>query len=358
MLILVNKLSQMEFVVGYTVFNTDNGKFETAKSLENCYYHDIDKYAMYDYMSNYLWGSTTTLLGYCVLNSKKYYVISFGHKSFYLVSHEYLISNYVANVYLDKVNRVHFYNKAIPNLTEFCRNEDFEYIDKINNGQVGSIGQNKKFLGKHIESGLIGVVKFPLKENIQRQLLEFNDAHNEVVCYYLGKLFGVPCCRVIEGKSCGKYCVLSVYEYDIKTETICSLRKELIRLGRSEGEPFNLNILVNKFGENFKFNFLRVIAFDYITCQADRHMSNIAIYKGDIYPLYDNGRSLALGMVDNEYTESQKLILRYNARGMLNELLKTIDVSELKNVLNKFKIPEYVILEIIKRYQQVKRGVI
>ena len=361
MLIVVNKLSQMEFVVGYTVFNTDNGKFETAKSLENCYYHDIDKYAMYDYMSNYLWGKSTVVLGYSIIKGHKYYIINFGRKSFYIVAYKYLCDNInnILNIHFDKANRLRFYNnKAIPDITHLCKNEHFEYIDKITNGQIGSVGQNEKFLGRHIDTGLIGVVKFPLRENMQRHLLEYNDARNEVICYNLGKLFGVHCCRVIEGLSCGKYCVLSVFEYDMRTESICSLRKTLARMGYSEGDRFNFNALINKYGEQFRINFLRIMAFDYVTCQADRHMSNIAIYNNDIYPLYDNGRSLALGIYENEYTDNQKFILRYNARGIISKLLKTVDIEELKTLLNKYKLPEYVVEEVVNRYQQIKRGVI
>lgn len=114
------------------------------------------------------------------------------------------------------------------------------------------------------------------------------DMESELAAYKLAKLMKVPCCRCYRVE---KDQVFSAFEYDFMKEHIVHFRRIIDSRGENELE----NLIAAR--PRYISDFARMIAFDFVTRQDDRHLSNIAVKIDDggresFYPLYDNGRSL------------------------------------------------------------------
>lgn len=355
MLILLNKLVKYNtFVCGYQVYDTKSSKLIEVQNTDNCYIGDLSKYPKLDwYNCSITSNKEIVLLGYAIINNKKFFVISFGTNRYYLVVKNYIIANskVIVNAFIDKKNSVRFFhNKPLPCLSKFFQNYSFEYLGDISSSQSGSTGLGKKFIGRCIKTGEIGVVKFPFIS-----AGEYNDCKNELICYHLGKLFQVPCCKVIEGSVNNNYCIMSVYQYNPLKECILSFRKVLSSLGYC---TLNLKVLYNKYGNSFINSYFKVIIFDYITCQADRHLSNISIYKDEIYPLYDNGRSLMFGLTGNPRTKEQiNIISKISLKRIQTILRQDVSKDDIANIFSKYyNNYKDIIDELYSRYISVKSG--
>lgn len=152
-------------------------------------------------------------------------------------------------------------------------------IDATGNSVNTPEGANVKRYGA--SRGAYGIVK-------QRISPLSTDAESEVAASRLAGTLNVACCRVwrFDDNS-----VFSAFEYDFTCEYLVHARR-LFNGPRSENELENLLAVRPQYAHDF----YRMIAFDFITRQDDRHLSNIAILKTpdgeSFYPLYDNGRSL------------------------------------------------------------------
>jgi hypothetical protein len=188
------------------------------------------------------------------------------------------------------------YNEALTDVfhSVFILNVDSEG-DSVDTPE----GQNEKRYG--VFNGKYGIYKKRLSPLI-------TDVESEIAAYALAEKLGVPCCRVFRAD---EDTVFSVFEYDFNSEYIVHFRrlvenyKNAARDGRlpagspagagmSAGEDL-LSSLIAVRPQYFR-EFAALIAFDFITRQDDRHLSNIAVRIGNagesFYPLYDNGRSL------------------------------------------------------------------
>lgn len=114
------------------------------------------------------------------------------------------------------------------------------------------------------------------------------DVESEVAASLLAEAMGVPCCRAwrFDGDA-----VFSAFEYDFTCEYLVHMRR-LFDGPRGENELDNLLAVRPQYADDF----YRMIAFDFVMRQDDRHLSNLAVLVTEggesFYPLYDNGRSL------------------------------------------------------------------
>lgn len=140
-------------------------------------------------------------------------------------------------------------------------------------------GANVKRYGA--SRGAYGIVK-------QRISPLSTDVESEVAASLLGEVLGVPCCRAWRF---GDDAVFNAFEYDFTCEYLVHMRR-LFDGPRGENELENLLAVRPQYADDL----YRMIAFDFITRQDDRHLSNIAVLVTEdgesFYPLYDNGRSL------------------------------------------------------------------
>lgn len=113
------------------------------------------------------------------------------------------------------------------------------------------------------------------------------DTESEVICYRLANLLGVSCCPATQIDQDWSF---SEYLYDFNKETFKHIRQDMPNYS---GDLFS--DLIETYPD-LTPDIYRMVLFDFITRQDDRHRSNIAVLYTDgerhLYPLYDNGRSL------------------------------------------------------------------
>lgn len=165
----------------------------------------------------------------------------------------------------------------------------FDTVDSLGTSEgvikeLCTAGISKKFLGKRIRDNKIGMVKKSVSP-------DGYDNINEVLCYHLGKLFGVRVCEAsTESYSGSNHWVISIYEYDISKDTITSCKNAFGV--ENFHKRFSMSSLKKMFGQEAVDDFGRMVIFDTITHQTDRHIRNFSFFNNRMYPLYDNGRCL------------------------------------------------------------------
>ena len=344
MYILVNKVMQFGSIIRYTVFNTETVKFGELQDLNNVYFTDIDKYGELDALSCEVTGKSLILLGYAFIKGSKYYIISFGSNYYSIVNKDFLIkSKSYKNFNITNDNKIRFYKHSIPDLTTYFYDSDFMMICDLYDSSINSSGGIcTKFFGKEINGDKFGVVKFEVL---------LGDVLNEVIVYELGKLLGVNVCEAIYGKIGNKRCVLSVYKYNPFRDSIESFYKVAAKYNVGYNE---YSKIISKFGDKCYYHFVQSMALDYIVMQNDRHCKNLAIYKEDMYPLYDNSRSLQHGVENGQYTRMQiSTIKTYEGK---RKLLRENCENQIIKLLKHYNISDTVIKIVIRRYKQVIGG--
>lgn len=160
-----------------------------------------------------------------------------------------------------------------------------------------SPGVGKKFLGQRLSDAAVGMVKYPCGPCN-------NDNRNEILCYELGKLFGVPVCEAASVVYKGNdSLIISVYQYAIGVDNFRTCMRAFVNKSSCTQEEFrtefSIDILRNKFGQSAVDAFHQMILFDLIVRQEDRHIRNFAFVNSKFYPLYDNGRCLFWNLPDD-----------------------------------------------------------
>lgn len=216
--------------------------------------------------------------------------------------------------------------------------------------EAGSPGVAKKFIGMDKGTRLCGMAKYTVTPSR-------NDNKNEVLAYELGKLFGVKVCRAKFGvyKTDDNW-VLSVFEYDIRKLMSC---KKAFGTDNFHNN-FNVANIEKYFGEKAVDNFNRMVIFDTITFQEDRHISNFAFMNRDMYPLYDNGRCLFWDKTDQLLDSMNKndviSLMILNEHGYGFSYLDGVLGSANCRKLIKNNVTEAKIYSIIKKYYNTKRA--
>lgn len=168
---------------------------------------------------------------------------------------------------------------ATPNL----RKDTILNIGSIQSLSGGTPGVAKKFVAKRIRDNKKGIAKQSISSNKY-------DNINEVVCYELGKLFGVNVCEAsLETYKGANDWVVSV----IDEEKEGSLRSAADVFSTSKFmDRFSINSIQKLYGKSVVDDFNRMVIFDTLVRQTDRHINNFAFCNNGMYPLYDNGRCL------------------------------------------------------------------
>jgi hypothetical protein len=160
-------------------------------------------------------------------------------------------------------------------------------------------GQNIKRYG--VRDGRYGIYKKRLNPLS-------TDAESEIAAYLLAQKMGIPCCPAYY---VDKDTVFSEFRYDFSEEYIVHFRNLFGNI-RTENEYYNLVTLRPQYTDDIN----RMMLFDFVTRQDDRHLSNIAVKisgKGGetFYPLYDNGRGLFYEDTEETVEKAVKDIPKY-----------------------------------------------
>lgn len=168
------------------------------------------------------------------------------------------------------------FSKAITNVFEsiFIRKKDLQ-----GNSLDSPEGYNVKRYGAY--NGKYGIYK-------KRISPLTTDVESEIAAYKLACRMGIECCPAYRTDDDTMF---SEFAYDFASEYIVHFR-HLFDGARSENEYLNL---VNA-RPQYRDDIIKMLIFDFVTRQDDRHLSNIAVKLNrdgeTFYPLYDNGRSL------------------------------------------------------------------
>jgi hypothetical protein len=198
--------------------------------------------------------------------------------------------------------------------------------------------------GQNIKEYFISDGDFGIKK--QRLHGLSTDAENEAAAYKLGLLLGVNICeaRMLDGSS-----VFSKYEYDFTCEFLVHARN-YFKDGEQSGHLYR--DLVKKFPK-LKAEIQKMLLFDFITRQEDRHLSNFAVIEtpsdSRFYSLYDNGRCLFYSEPEEFVKAAAADIETYSTSfgeigtyfDIVNDIKKETDI---KNLIN-LDISENVIAE-------------
>ncbi len=167
------------------------------------------------------------------------------------------------------------------------------------------------------------------------------DAINEVIAYRLGKLFNIDCCYA---NMVSSDAVFSKYEYDYNKEYLIHARNIV------NGEVLSLDnyeYIINTYFKESTNSIIKMILFDFIINQDDRHMSNWGVLmdlQGNkhMYKLYDNGRSLFYES-DEEMAKASLLdpVSYSNSFGLIGSYYDVV-----KDIASKYSIGELINLNV------------
>lgn len=179
-----------------------------------------------------------------------------------------------------------------------------------------------------------GIIKKRLSPAIQ-------DAEAEVAAYQLATLMQVPCCPAIKIDDDH---IFSMFKYDFTKEYIVHFRR-IFEPEDSALEHNTLYELLMQKRPEFHDNYVKMILFDFITRQDDRHLSNFSIKVAheyeSFYDLYDNGRSLCCEessksvkqLLQGNYLEDKTFGLVGTYQDIVNDILKeNTDNAKLLNL--------------------------
>lgn len=256
-----------------------------------------------DYMScNIINNNICTLVG---RNSKEY-VICFGDNMLYSVSKDALCNYTVSNANYDSLGRIRCIDSLI-DLHNLFPDKNIKFGNVLSSNEKSSLGEAKKFFGTY--NGRPCVVKMSKSDN--------KDILNERSYYEASLLLDVKCCEAIVSTYYGKPCCVSIYDYDIS--------KDMFRSFKSLGGNFEK--VVNELSTADRVELDKMLIFDFIFSQQDRHMSNIALVNNNIYSMFDNGECLGIGAIGH-------------FSGMHRRYVKSLDKNYIKKLFPLDKLKE------------------
>jgi hypothetical protein len=265
------------------------------------------------------------------------YVITFGTRDLFCVARDVLRKYSISNGRFDAAGHFRLYSGSLADLSGIFAKDTFDFIGLLLSNSSGSQGLRRKFTGRDIRTGDIGIVKFDLPE---RMLYE---------CLYdtIGSRLGIRVCRASLGIYAGKPCVISCFEYNPYMDVVMSFKQRMKAVNR------DLDALLQKLSIDDRHKFDKYMILDYILEQADRHMSNLALCNDGLYPLYDNGCCLGSDPI-GYFSQQFRLYAERLQANYVNGLFSSISVaSEVKDILNEYKIDTVLQERVLQHIERI-----
>lgn len=297
MQIPVCNIERHGMLAGAVIFDTNTRKFlDINKISDRCL-------PVQDYLS-----CTVECNKRCTAIGKVYargtYVICFGDNFAYECDRQVLMHYTVSNLKFGSDGRIICIDGRLPDLIDLFPDKKIKFVSSFSESQASSLGVSRKFYAYY--DGMPCVVKFSKRTDNK-------DIFNEELVYNMACKLSVPCCRAITSKYFGKYCCISIYAYTAR---------DVFRSFKTTG--LSIKDIYNRLRDEDKVIFDRMMLFDFLVKQEDRHMSNLALLNGRMYPLFDNGECLGLGIVSIFSANFRKYILGMNK----NYLCHLIDFNK------------------------------
>lgn len=298
MLIPVNNVVKLGIPIASTYFDTTTRRYVEGVYCKrvlpemDCFSCDISNTR-----------KICTVVGRC--DSDKF-VVSFGSRLLAVVLKRNIRN--ASNIKVCRDGRIVCIDGRFEDLSDMFPEKDLLFVRSMSVLEDSSDGMAEKFLASY--KGNLCIAKF--RKVTDKELCY------EKLYYDVGKTLGVSVCRCILSVYSGRMCSLSFLEYSPEYDSFTSLKS----LGMSVSDTYN--ILSN----SDKMELDRQLVLDYLMSQQDRHMGNIALCNGAVYPMYDNGECLGLGSVGYFSGMYRKYIERCNT-GYLRSLINFCDVRNL-----------------------------
>lgn len=242
------------------------------------------------------------------------------------------------------VPKIREYENGTLEFTNNTVSKLLSFSDATTSGGIGG-----KFLGMRTSDNKLGIVKRRFGESTF-------DNTNEVICWRLGKLFGVKVCEASFEYFRGEEFVISVYD-ELQPEFV-SCKSAFFRPGKAFYKTFNKKEIELRFGEKAFIDFKRMIIFDLLTRQEDRHINNFGFVSNGMYPLYDNGRSLFWNIHDLEEIMNIGLVDSFvsNEHGYdWCYVLDNMSLEERRSLINQ-NVTQEDIFSILQEYYEQNRA--
>lgn len=315
MLIPVCNISQYGMLLNMQVaYDTSQNKFVDQKGR-------CDRtLPIQDYISCSITNNNIcTLVGH---NAKEY-VVCFGDNMLYSVSKNVLHNYTISNAHYDSLGRIRCADKLV-DLQKFFPDKNIKFGKVFSCDEKSSLGEAKKFFGTYM--GKPCVVKMSKSDD--------KDILNERSYYEASLLLGVKCCEAIVSIYYGKKCCISIYDYDIN--------KDIFRSFKSLGG--NFENVVSKLSKKDRIELDKMLIFDFIFSQQDRHMSNIALINNNIYSMFDNGECLGIGVIGHFSSMHRRYVKNLDK----NYIKKLLPLDKLKELSAVHYYNKEICLNIIK----------
>jgi len=202
--------------------------------------------------------------------------------------------------------------------SDLCENKLAEFFSVIGIS-LPKEGNKKNFT---VNNGKYGILK--------NRLGNSTDIESEIACYNLGNLLGVNICPV---RRVSKDVIFSEFVYDFSKEYLADARSLLTKEERSGDLYADFCNLCLKF-PHITDDIYKIYIFDFITRQIDRHV-NLDMKIDDkgvsnLYPLYDNGRSLFWN--ENETAIIEKAVKNIKIPADIEKIAQNKKISSLVNL--------------------------
>lgn len=291
-------------IVNTTLFNTETYKFETTSELFN---RELPELSYIDYQI--ISKGIATILG----KVRNEYVVNFGTKQAYLMSKESIIKfGYkLSNIKITASGKFISKDGKLEDLSKLFPDTQLKFTNALTSEGKSSVGFADKFIGQY--KGKKCIVKF------SKPAYNNQDILNEFIYYKIATILKIPCCTTYLSEYFGRKCCISMYEYDTDNDIFISFRNT----GKSISEIYR------SFNKEDRDTFDKIMILDYIVEQQDRHLSNIALVNGHMYPSYDNGE--CLGIVAQGYYSAQ--FRNYVEANLKNRIKELINFEKLKEVM-------------------------
>lgn len=311
---------------------------------------------LYDYID---YKDCCTVVGKFVEHKKKYYLLVYGNGFCRKVNEiavlqlikEHKLTNTVNSTLMVKLKAGSIPVYTTKRHTATTKDTVVKIVDISNVSDGGSPGIAPKFIGELIKTGEIGVVKRTVSSKKY-------DNINETLCYELGCLLGVKVCKAqpVVYRQADDW-LLSVFEYDYNKKNSHFRSAKQVFGTEHFVERFTISNIEKMFGTAVVQDFQRMLLFDLITRQTDRHISNFAFYDKGFYPLYDNGRCLFWDETDltaiNDDIFSSFVV---NEHGYGYAYIDTLGVQYCRTLLNTAVTFEQFKTLLYKHYGETERA--
>ncbi len=228
---------------------------------------------------------------------------------------------------------------------------DFSCWSVYEGASEGSGRSEKEWLINH-ELEETGLFKFTKSEQTTEHI-------SEKLAEDLACLIGIECAKIKIGKyrsRMGSLSLLINKKHEILIEGIYLINKMYPNYNPEnmhdddKQEYYSLEMILNSLDEyNLKYEFLKIIIFDFLIGNTDRHQNNWAVIRTEnnlkMCPLYDNGSSLCC------YIEEEKIDTYLgNDIVKFNSLVDSKSKSRIR--INKYRRKEPTHLEVLKHIKQ------